>query len=416
MEQPGNLEPRPATGPGWRGRLARPRAAAALAGGVTIVALAAFALVGGILGSPGPSGASASPAASPSPVALASPSPAPSPTSATPTPSPTAPAPSLVPDPLTGLLVTPAQAQLPVIAVMIDDHSAARPQAGFNAAAVVWQAPAEGGIPRYMMLFHATVPAAVGPVRSAREYFVEWAAEWRAMYTHAGGSPQALQTLRNRGSGVWIWNADEFAWGSYFHRVDFNVAPHNLYTDGLNLEALARKLGVAAPAAKPHWAFRADAPVEARPIGGSLSVSYPTETITYRYDWRTNTYRRYIQGSKVAQVDAGNGLIVAPKNVVILRMAFGPLNDGHPAKHRLEANNVGHGTAWISTNGRTIKGTWKKASVLAPTLLYGPDGKQVTLTAGQTFVEVMKLDDVISIRAGRVLAEPPLDPTGLTPQ
>lgn len=360
--------------------------------------------------SPGPSRSAAPGSPVPSALAVATATPAPTST-ATPSPSPV-----LVADPLTGLLVSPEQARLPVIAVMIDDHSAARPQSGFNAAGIVWQAPAEGGIPRYELLFHATVPAAVGPVRSAREYFVEWAAEWRAMYAHAGGSPQALQTLRTNGRGKWVWNADEFAWGSYFHRVDFNVAPHNLYTDGTRLEALATRLGVAPAPAAPYWTFRADAPIEARPIGGSITVSYPTETISFRYDRTTNTYRRYIQTSKLAQVDAGDGRLVAPKNVVVLRVSFGPLNDGHPSKHRLEAGDVGHGTAWISSNGRTIKGTWRKASVTAPTLLFRADGKPAVLTAGQTFIEVMQLTDVVSFHAGQVVAAPPLDPTGLTPQ
>ena len=82
---------------------------------------------------------------------------------------------------------------------MIDDLGPARPQSGFSAASVVWQAPAEGGIPRYMLLFQSTIPGSVGPVRSAREYYIEWAAEWKAMYVHAGGSPQALQTLASKG-------------------------------------------------------------------------------------------------------------------------------------------------------------------------------------------------------------------------
>ena len=69
-----------------------------------------------------------------------------------PLPTPT-PKPSLVPAPLTGRLVTPAAAQRHPIAVMIDDLSPARAQSGFNAASIVWQAPAEGGIPRYMMVF-----------------------------------------------------------------------------------------------------------------------------------------------------------------------------------------------------------------------------------------------------------------------
>ena len=82
------------------------------------------------------------------------------------------------------------------IAVMIDDHRGARPQSGFNSAAIVFQAPAEGGIPRYMLVFQDKIPAGVGPIRSARQYYIEWASEWRAMYVHFGGSPRkVLRTI-----------------------------------------------------------------------------------------------------------------------------------------------------------------------------------------------------------------------------
>ncbi|HYL40425.1 MAG TPA: DUF3048 domain-containing protein, partial [Candidatus Binatus sp.] len=353
-----------------------------------------------------PGASIAGPTAAPTAAAIATVTPEPEVT-----PQPT---PELVVDPLTGLLVPPATAGNPVVAVMIDDLAPARPQSGFNSAGIVWQAPAEGGIPRYMMLIHATVPQAVGPVRSSREYFIEWAAEWRAMYTHAGGSPQALQSLWTNGFGQWVWNADEFRWGTYFRRVTFNVAPHNLYTDGANLFALAQRLGAAAPAA-PLWTFADDAPIQQRPTGGSIQVGYPYESITYRYDRATNTYVRSINGATTPQVDAGGGQVVAPKNVVILKMAFGPLNDNNPKKHRLEASDVGRGVAWISTNGVTVKGTWRKASVTAPTLLFGPDGLPVTLTAGQTFVQVMTLTDPVTVKPGTFSAPPAVRPARLLP-
>ena len=85
---------------------------------------------------------------------------------------------------------------------------------GFNDAAIVWHAPAEGGIPRYMMIFQDRVPPSVGPVRSARQYYIAWAAEWKAVYAHVGGSPQALQTLRQQGRGQLVYNADQFRWGT----------------------------------------------------------------------------------------------------------------------------------------------------------------------------------------------------------
>jgi hypothetical protein len=320
----------------------------------------------------------------------------------------------MVPAPLTGLPVTEAAALQHPIAVMVDDHSAARPQSGFNAASIVWQAPAEGGIPRYMMIFQDHMPSSIGPVRSAREYYIEWAAEWRAMYVHSGGSPQAIQTLIARGRGQWVYNADEYRWGGqYLWRAKGHVAPHNVYSDGQHLRALATRIGALDTPLEPVWSFGPDTAPRNRPEGGRIMVRYPAESITYRYDAATNRYVRYIDASKTPQLDAADGQVVAPANVVILRMIFGPLNDGHPEKKRLEAHNVGKGEAWIATNGRTVKGTWSKASVTAPTLLFGPDGKPITLTAGQTFVEVLARTYTYEIKDGIVPVRDwkPLPPT-----
>ena len=208
------------------------KAAAATLGLVVVLAGAAVASGALTLASP-PSSAALEPAAvvqSSSPGLSPSASPSPSPTSTpTPTPVPTptpTPTPVLVPAPLTGRLVTERDAAQHPIAVMIDDAPAARPQSGFNAASVVWQAPAEGGIPRYMVIFQDTVPAEVGPVRSARYYYIGWAAEWNAVYGHVGGSPQAMATLRAKGSGQLVYNADEFRWGgTYYRRISDALRP-----------------------------------------------------------------------------------------------------------------------------------------------------------------------------------------------
>ena len=329
------------------------------------------------------------------PTATPSPSPTPSPT-ATPTPSP-----ALVRAPLTGRLVSPAVAKRHVVAVMIDDHPAARPQSGFNDASVVWQAPAEGGIPRYMLWFQDAVPPSVGPVRSARLYFLAWAAEWNAVYAHVGGSPQAMQLLRQQGQGQLVYNADEFRWGGvYFHRTKDRAAPHNVYTSGKELYTLSRRLGAKNKVMKPAWRFAPDAPFAFRPQGGTITTVYPWNTITYRYDRATNTYRRSVSGEK-RQTDRGRKAFVAPKNVIVMVMSFAPLNDGSK-KHRLEAQFIGSGPAWISTNGKTIKGTWKKTSMKSPTRFLNASGDPVKLTVGQTFVQVMPRGSKITIKDGKV--------------
>ncbi len=324
-----------------------------------------------------------------------------------PTPSPE-PTPLLVPAPLTGLPVLEAAALQHPIAVMIDDHRDTRPQSGFNAAAQVWQAPAEGGVPRYLMIFQDMLPAAVGPVRSARQYFIEWAAEWKALYVHVGGSGEAQATLAAKGRGQLVYNADGFRFeGSDMWRVKERAAPHNVYSDADHLRAMAVKVGATDGPLSAVWSFGDPVSVFARPIGMTMTIQYPYETVTYRYDPATDRYRRFIDGSEAQQIDAADGQPVGPANVVILRMRFGPLNDGHPEKKRLEAQNVGSGEAIISTGGQIIRGTWSKAAEDAPTLLFQPDGTPVTLTAGQTFVQVIALSYAYEVHPGTALGNEP---------
>jgi hypothetical protein len=389
-------------------RMRRRTVGLVLVGFVAAGALAAAGLAGhaaldlavGRSTTPSPAGSAVpGPAASAAAPGIATPLP-----SAVVTPSPT---PVLVPAPLTGRLVKPALAARHPIAVMVDDQAGARPQSGFNAASVVWQAPAEGGIPRYMLIFGEGDPPAVGPVRSSRYYFITWAAEWRALYVHVGGSPQAMATLAASGAGQLVYNADEFRWGgTYLWRIKERWSPHNVYTDGKHLRALAARVGATTPPAGAVWTFGPGAPLADRPAGARLEITYPANQIEYRYDRTSNTYRRFVGGKP--QIDAGDGRPVAPSNVVVMTVVFGPLNDGHPDKKRLEAQNIGRGPAWIASNGVTIRGTWRKASIDAPTRFYDGDGHQVVLTAGQTFIQVVPPGTPVRIVAGtRVVGAAP---------
>ena len=144
-----------------------------------------------------------------------------------------APAPALVPAPLTGRRVSPAVAKRHPVAVMIDDLRA-RPQSGFNAASVVWQAPAEGGIPRYMMIFRIYAAAAgrPGPQRALLLPRVGSRVEGASTATPAARR-RRCRRCRRRATASYVYNADEFRWGGALlpaHPERF--APHNVYTSG----------------------------------------------------------------------------------------------------------------------------------------------------------------------------------------
>src|SRR5919198_597501 len=153
---------------------------------------------------------------------------------ATPTPVPpkpaTAPAVAISPSPA----ASPSPSQSPAaaglsmgaFAVLIDNNSDARPQSGLDAADVVYEAPTEGGIPRLMALYlRDTQVERIGPVRSARQYFVYLAAEYHVALAHISGSPQGLAALDETG----LPRLDEARGDGGFTRDPSRQAPHDAY-------------------------------------------------------------------------------------------------------------------------------------------------------------------------------------------
>ncbi|HMQ34533.1 MAG TPA: DUF3048 domain-containing protein, partial [Chloroflexaceae bacterium] len=117
-------------------------------------------------------------------------------------------------------------------AVMLDNHPKAYPQTGMNQAPLVFEALAEYGITRYMAIFVPGISPelrTIGPVRSARSYYVEYAKGLRGIYVHAGGAPDALTMAR---TSVEITDMDALRRdaGAFFRRASDRAAPHNLYT------------------------------------------------------------------------------------------------------------------------------------------------------------------------------------------
>ncbi len=165
----------------------------------------------------------------------------------------------------------------------------------------------------------------MGPVRSARRYYVGWAKEWRALYAHAGGAPNALAAVRQANRKT-LWDADQFRYSTTLYRISQRRAPHNVYSTGKKLRALGRRLGAKAPFTEPLWTFKEPADLAERPVGGSIVVPYRANRITYRYDRENDRYVRGVTGAKT-QRDWTTKAVVAPSNVVVLFMGTGQLRN-----------------------------------------------------------------------------------------
>jgi hypothetical protein len=344
---------------------------------------------------------------SPSPVAVAPPTSAPSatpiptaPPTSTPAPSPTPePTPSLLAADLTGLPVDPAVAHRLPLAVMIDDARAARPQSGFNAASIVYQAPADGYETRYLFLYQETEGDDIGPVRSARFFLIQWAQETRSVMGHYGGDQRSRTYLKYHPKQ--FTDVDALGRGSKaFHRIKTRSAPHNGYTSTADLRTVAARLG--APETLDPDVFRRpfrDAlPIDARAPGQHIRVPYSTNVITYRYDPATNLYRRSIDGR--AHIDPADDRRVTTTNVVVLFQRFRIDTKIEPGHARPDLTTVGSGKAIVYQEGHRIEATWRKVDDTGPTRLFDADsGAELPLVRGRTFFQVVPTGTKVSDRA-----------------
>jgi hypothetical protein len=343
---------------------------------------------------------------SPSPAVVATPpAPTASPTAATPSPTPSSspsPAPSAtagvdatIAD-LTGETVDPRLAHRLPIAVTIDDNRVARPQSGFNAASVVYQAPADGGETRYMMVFQEGDSPQIGPVRSARFYFVQWASEVGAALAHYGGDAKSRYFIK-----LWentrITNVDALGkGGKAFHRVASRTAPHNGYTSTAAVRAMAAKLGgpISVPTGLVLRLFADPAATASLPRSQHIVVPYRTGRIDYRFDPATDLYRRYTDGK--LQVDPADHKTVTTRNVVVMFMKYSTDTKIEPGHSRPVIGNIGSGRAIVFEEGRHIEGRWSKAKDASPTLLFDLQGHQIPLITGRTFFQIVPLATRIS--------------------
>lgn len=292
--------------------------------------------------------------------------------------------------PLTGVVLDEPLEELPqVFGVMVENSADAWPLSGLEDAYLVIEAPVEGMIPRFISFFADDMEVAqIGPVRSARPYYIDWNDELGGVYAHVGGSPEGLDLIKQYGTT----DLNEFYQGEYFWRdTTYRAAPHNAYTSTERLIDALDELKLDEPSYQ-SWSFKTDSPLDVDPL--SITIDWEQGTlydVTWSYQPGSNSYLRK-QGTDVVESRDGDQILA---NNVIVMAAEITVVDSTGRRH---IKTVSEGDALIVQDGRMILGRWKKAERTERLRFYNAEGKEIEMNAGKTWIEVVSsLDKVSSV-------------------
>ncbi|MEI3395893.1 MAG: DUF3048 domain-containing protein [Clostridia bacterium] len=275
------------------------------------------------------------------------------------------------------------------IAVMIDNHNQAWPQAGLNKAYMVYEIIVEGGETRLMALFKGVTVDKIGPVRSSRHYFLDYAMENDAIYAHYGWSPQAESDIKkysiNNLNGITEST-------STFWRVKDKAAPHNAVTSTDAILKAAKSKGYKTTSNQKSILNYVTDEVKLEEGISANSVTIPHSTlqkVKYEYDAENKVYKRYARNKAQTDWDTGNS--ITTKNIIITFCDNYTLTDSEN-KGRQGLKNIGTFDGYYITNGKAIKIKCTKTARDKQTKYEDLEGNEIKVNDGNTWVNICPID------------------------
>ncbi len=301
------------------------------------------------------------------------------------------------------------------LGVMIENHLESRPQSGVYFADVVYEAVAEGGITRFLSVFYCQDAGIIGPVRSARTYFLDFISEYgeNPLYAHVGGA-------NTPGPANALGQIEDYGWSAYNDlnqfsigyptfwrdqtRLGRNVATeHTMYSTTTKLWDFAKKRkltnvdedGASWDVDFTRYSFKEDKPVQ-KPEASGINLGFwdnASYVVDWVYDSKTNSYLRQNGGED--HMDRNTKKQLNAKNVVVLFMKESNANDGYENNAHLLYGTKGTGKALVFQDGREINATWKKAGRTDRTILTDSSGNDISFNRGQIWFEIVPSDSVV---------------------
>ena len=282
--------------------------------------------------------------------------------------------------PLTGLARGDADASLPALGAKIDNASQARPQVGLDEADIVFEELVEGGLTRYLAVWHSSLPAEIGPVRSVRPMDPDIISPFGGILAYSGGQQRFIEAMLDAPVASAINGQSDVR--DFFYRTGNNVAPHNVIVLAPELQAYFADRG--GPPPQFNFATSADESSAARSGSDAASlrvafsgVSAPTWT------W-SDTDGVFVRSQTNGAPDTAiSGEQLSADNVVVIEVDIQVIQDIPTTQM------VGSGEGLVATAGKALEISWSKASAESPIELTDGSGARVLLAPGQTWVELI---------------------------
>lgn len=305
------------------------------------------------------------------------------------------------------------------LGVMIENSTDARPQSGLSYADQVYEAVAEGGITRFLAIYYCQDAPEIGPVRSARTYFIDMVSQFGKypLYAHVGGA-------NADGPANALGQIDDYGWTGYNDLNQFSIGfptywrdytrqghtvatEHTMYSTTTKLWDFAKtQRNITSTTKAGAWdtnytpyTFKEDLAISQRPASQTIHLNF-WEDQNYAVDWiydpANNNYKRNNGG--VPHIDIDTKKQLTAKNVVVLLMDQSNADDGYDNNEHLLYTDEGTGKALVFMDGKEIKGTWKKASRTSQLFIYNANGQQVSFNRGTIWFSILPTDTTITVK------------------
>lgn len=304
------------------------------------------------------------------------------------------------------------------LGIMVENSVDSRPQSGVSNADVVFEAVAEGGITRFLLVYLCNPPEIVGPVRSARVYFMDFIGGFGSypLYAHVGGA-------NTPGPADALGQLEDMEWANYNDLNQFSVGfpaywrdadrlpnvdlEHTMYTNPTKLWDIALKRGLSNKDKEGEvwdseftaWKYKKESPAK-NPTAQAISYGfwdrYSDFDVVWNYVPTTNSYVRSNGGEK--HIDKNTDKQLEAKNVVVLFMDESVADDGYEKGQHLLYGTEGSGKAIVFIDGGSTQATWEKKDRFSQIVIKDASGEEVSFNPGQIWFSVVPTGNKVEVK------------------